>query len=157
MIWEIRPVRLEDWGSFLDCWTKFKAGPDAKQVDGSDDTVRSLFEMSLVHPGVKILVLLSDSVVRGFALLTESHATRVNQATGAVETIMHGFVRGIHIQQGVPLRHSLAMETHICAWGRSRNHPFLTGYCSEEYFERAKNPYIRMGWTKSHIVVVKQL
>jgi len=148
---------LEDWFPFLDCWRKFQQTPDAKQVEGTEDTVKALFQMSLVAPIVCILLLWEENVVRGFAILTENSATRVDPTTGTVGMVMHGFVRGIHIQQGVPLRHSLAMEATICAWGRERKHPFLTGWCSEEYFERAQNPYKRLGWHKSHIVVAKQL
>jgi len=148
---------LEDWVPFLACWEKFKAGPDAKQVDGNYETVKAFFQVSLVSPAVCILLLWEDKVVRGFSILTENQATRVNPATGGVELVMHGFVRGIHIQHGTPLRHTLALENHICQWGRERRHPFLTGYCSEDYFERAQGPYKRLGWDKSHIVVAKQL
>lgn len=148
---------LEDWPAFHNCWKIFKETPDSKQVEGTLETVKAFFQVSLVSPAVCILLLWEDAVVRGFAILTENSATRVNATTGAVELVMHGFVRGIHIQKGTPLRHSLALETHICAWGRGRRHPFLTGYCSEEYFERAQMPYKRLGWGKSHIVVMKEL
>ena len=148
---------LEDWFPLLQCWQLFKQTPHAKQVDGTSDTLKALFQMSLVSPSVCILLLWEGTRVRGFAILTENQATQVNPSTGAVEIVTHGFVRGVHIQPGTPLRHSLAMETHICEWGRSRRHPFLTGWCSEEYFERAQNPYRRLGWEKSNIVVAKKL
>lgn len=155
--WEIRQARLEDWGSFKECWEEFKAGPDGKEIEGDEFCVRSLFQASLCFAQVGFLLLLEGEKVHGFAIVTEATATQPDRITNSVKIIPHGFVRAIHIRKGTPLRQSLGMEKAICWWGQMRNYSFLTGHCSEEYIDRAEKAYSRMGWKKTHTVVIKYL
>lgn len=148
---------LEDWASLSACWEAFKAGPKGNEIDGNIGALRAFFQGSLVFPEVHILVLLEGDVVRGFSILTETSATMPTADGNSIIIVRHGFVRGIHIQHGVPLAQSLLMAKHIDAWGISRGYPFLTGHCSPEYLSKAEIPYTRLGWKKTHTVVVKKL
>jgi CDGSH-type Zn-finger protein len=140
-----------------ECWASYKAGPSGHEIEGGPEALRGFFQASLNFPQVGFLVLVEDETVRGFAILTETSATMPTPCGTSVRMVLHGFVRGIHIQPGVGLKHSLAMEQAICRWGRSRNYPFLTGHCSEGYLSRAERPYTRLGWYKTHTVVLKNL
>ena len=155
--WEIDHARLEDWASFKACWDEFKAGPDGKEIEGDEFCIRTLFQGSLCFPEIGFLLLRHRNIVRGFAIITQATATQPDHNSNSVRVIPHGFVRAIHIQKGVPLRQSLNMEKAICWWGSSRGYTFLTGHCSEGYIDRAEKAYSRMGWKKTHTVVIKYL
>jgi len=148
---------LEDWPSLSACWHTFKDSPKGKQIEGGLGVLKCFFQASLVIPIVSILVLLEEDQVRGFAILNEMTTTAPTPDGNSIMVIKHGFVRGIHIQPGVPLEQSLAMAKHIDAWGVQMGYPFLTGHCSTEYLSKAEVPYTRIGWHKTHTVVMKTL
>jgi len=148
---------LEDWPSLAECWNTFKDSPRGKQIEGGIGVFKAFFQGSLVFPTVRILVLLEEDRVRGFAILNEMTTTAPTPDGTSIMLVQHGFVRGVHIQPGVPLEQSLAMARHIEVWGVERGYPFLTGHCSPEYLSRAEVPYTRIGWYKTHTVVMKKL
>mgnify|MGYP006378424241 FL=1 len=139
----------------MDCWGKFKDGPHGAEIEGGIGALRGFFEASLCFPQVGFLVLLEEDEVKGFAIITETQSTSPSADGTTIRLVTHGFVRAIHIQHGVPLRYSLAMERAICLLGQERRYPFLTGHCSGGYLSRAEKPYSRWGWHKTHTVVMK--
>ena len=155
--WDIRRATLEDWPSLKKCWDTYKSGPSGAEIEGGPEAIRGFFQAALNFPQVAFLVLLADDEVRGFAIITETQGTAPTPCGNSVRWVVHGFVRAIHIQKGLSLRHSLAMENAICQYGREKGYPFLTGHCSEGYLSKAERPYTRLGWNKTHTVVLKRL
>lgn len=154
-----RYAELEDWSALKEAWNSLQSSPHAFKIEGRLNVLRAYFLASLTGGlfGIPLLVN-SDQVVKGFAVLQECIMPQVADDGLTVDMVKHTFVRALYVEAGVPKDDAVKLEAAMEHWARSRGHVMLVGNCRLGFkVEAMKRAWGQRGWAPAHVVVQKDL
>ena len=148
----INPIKLGDWGEFVDFYDSIKEEDYYKTLGVEMDLFEQFAKLSFTNPSVYFLLVRSDSDIVGFVV---GHITiRSEILTSSLVCLNDFFVRALYLSKKAPRQTSTILDSMVCRLMKSVGISRIYGHCKPELAE-SKNG--RLGYVAKYVVMEKNL
>lgn len=154
-----RPLKLNDWADFLECYHHYKTDAQYSNVNLNESDLEYFFKLSLVNEHFLFLGLEEKHdlffLKKRFHGFLVAHVTpRTEVVNGLLENHLDLFVRGVFLASSAPRQSSTKLDILFCGLAKKMGVSRIYGHCRTDFPNKLAD---RFGFEPKYVVMEKHL